>query len=76
MRVDAFDDRIPVPVFGPRMVSTSCGIVGAYVRSNWKERTQRESLTGRQWRQNQSLPGAEPALDSIRSSVGLRRQLP
>jgi hypothetical protein len=50
MRVDAFDDRISVPVFGLRMVCTSCGIVGADVRSNWKERTQRESLTGRQRR--------------------------
>jgi hypothetical protein len=50
MRVDALDDRIPVPVFGPRMVCTSCGIAGADVRSNWKERTQRESLAGRQRR--------------------------
>jgi hypothetical protein len=34
---------------GPRMVCTSCGIVGAYARPNWKERTEQESLTGRQW---------------------------
>jgi hypothetical protein len=31
MSVDGVDDRIPVPVFGPRMVSTSCAIVGADV---------------------------------------------
>jgi hypothetical protein len=46
MKVDAFDNAIPVPAFGPRMVRTSCGIVGADARSNWKERSARESLTG------------------------------
>jgi hypothetical protein len=50
MSVDAFDDRIPVPAFGPRMVCTACGIVGADVRPNWKERSGRETLTGVQWR--------------------------
>jgi hypothetical protein len=50
LNVDAFDDAVPVPAFGPRMVCTSCGIVGADARPNWQERTQRESLTGVQWR--------------------------
>jgi hypothetical protein len=50
MSVDAFDDRIPVPAFGPRMICTGCGIVGADVRPNWQERSQRETLTGVQWR--------------------------
>jgi hypothetical protein len=50
MNVDAFDDAIPVAAFGPRMVCTSCAIVGAYARPNWKERSQRESLTGGHWR--------------------------
>jgi hypothetical protein len=50
MNVDAFGDAIPVLAFGPRMVCTSCGIVGADARPNWKERSQRESLTGIQWR--------------------------
>jgi hypothetical protein len=50
MSADAFDDRIPVPAFGPRMVCTSCGIVGADVRPNWQERAERASLTGVQWR--------------------------
>jgi hypothetical protein len=27
----------------------SCGIIGADVRPNWKERSPQESLTGRQW---------------------------
>jgi hypothetical protein len=49
MSADAFDDRIPVPAFGPRMVCTGCGIVGADVRPNWRERPQSESLTGRRW---------------------------
>jgi hypothetical protein len=28
MNVDAFSDAVPVPAFSPRMVCTSCGIVG------------------------------------------------
>jgi hypothetical protein len=35
-------DRLPgdptVPSFRPRMVCTKCGIIGANVRLNWKER--------------------------------------
>jgi hypothetical protein len=50
MNVDAFGDTVPVPSFGPRMVCTGCGIVGADVRPNWQEREGRESLTGQQWR--------------------------
>ena len=49
LNVDKFDAAIPVSAFGPRMVCTGCGIVGAYARPNWKERTERESLTGGQW---------------------------
>jgi hypothetical protein len=47
---DAWPDDIPVPIFGPRMVCTSCGIVGADARPNWKERPPRETLTGVQWK--------------------------
>ena len=32
MNMDRFEDAVPVPSFGPRMVCTSCGIVGADVR--------------------------------------------
>jgi hypothetical protein len=46
MNVDTFDDAIPVPAFGPRMVCTSCGIIGAFARPNWQERAPQESLTG------------------------------
>jgi hypothetical protein len=41
---------VAVPTFGPRMVCTGCGIVGADARPNWTEQPQRETLTGMQWR--------------------------
>jgi hypothetical protein len=50
MNVDAFDDAVPVPVFGPRMVCTVCGIIGAFTRPNWQERAEQKTLTGIQWR--------------------------
>jgi hypothetical protein len=50
INVDAFDDTVPVPAFGPRMVCTICGIVGAFARPNWQERAEQESTTERQWR--------------------------
>jgi hypothetical protein len=46
MNVDAFDDAVPVPTFGPRMVCTGCGIIGALARPNWQERPPQENLTG------------------------------
>jgi hypothetical protein len=50
MNVDHLAGDLTVPSFGPRMVCTKCGNIGADVRPNWKERPQRESLTGKQWR--------------------------
>jgi hypothetical protein len=50
--VDGFDDDRPVPWFGPRMVCTGCGIVGADARPNWVDRPARESLVGPAWRSN------------------------
>ncbi len=38
MTVDAFGDATPVPAFGPRMVCTHCGIIGAFARPIWQER--------------------------------------
>jgi hypothetical protein len=38
-------DHVPVPTFGPRMVCTRCGIVGADARPNWLEPPP-ETLTG------------------------------
>jgi hypothetical protein len=46
---DRWPNYLPLPSFGPRMVCTGCGIVGADVRPNWQEREGRESLTGQQW---------------------------
>jgi hypothetical protein len=49
--VDAapWPDHMPVPSFGPKMVCSRCGIVGADARPNWKEQPDRPSLTGVQW---------------------------
>jgi hypothetical protein len=49
INVDRFAEDVPVPWFGPRMVCTSCGIIGAFARPNWQERPTGESLTGKQW---------------------------
>jgi hypothetical protein len=46
LSVDPWPDDVPVPSFGPRMVCTSCGIIGADARPNWVERSIRPSLTG------------------------------
>jgi hypothetical protein len=37
--VSAYADDVPVPSFGPRMVCTECGDIGADARPNWSERT-------------------------------------
>jgi hypothetical protein len=47
---DRWPDEVPQPSFGPRMICTGCGIVGAGARPNWKDRQSRPSLTGAQWR--------------------------
>jgi hypothetical protein len=51
LNVDAYADEATVPSFGPRMVCTICGIIGADARPNWQERPPQGSLTGRQWRE-------------------------
>jgi hypothetical protein len=43
-------DDVPVPTFGPRMVCTRCGIVGADARPNWHERAPPAVTTGAGWR--------------------------
>jgi hypothetical protein len=50
MNVDAYDEATTVPSFGPRMVCTCCGIIGADVRPNWQERPPPETMLGWQWR--------------------------
>jgi hypothetical protein len=36
--VSGYPDDVAVPAFGPRMVCTACGAVGADARPNWNER--------------------------------------
>ena len=36
--VAGYPDDIAVPAFGPRMVCTVCGAIGADARPNWQER--------------------------------------
>jgi hypothetical protein len=50
VNVDLVPGDVTVASFGPRMVCTKCGTVGADVRPNWTEQKDRESLTGVQWR--------------------------
>jgi hypothetical protein len=50
LRAGPWPNDVPVPSFGPRMVCTNCGFIGADARPNWQEQPQRESLTGVQWR--------------------------
>ena len=47
--VAAWPDNVPVLAFRRRMVCTKCGIIGADVRPNWRERPERKTLTGAQW---------------------------
>jgi len=35
--VSSYGDDVPVPSFGPRMVCTICGAIGADARPNWAE---------------------------------------
>jgi hypothetical protein len=39
--VDDYADDVPVPWFGPCMVCTACGMIGADARANWKEQPTR-----------------------------------
>jgi hypothetical protein len=38
MNVDHLPGDLTVPSFGPRMVCTKCGTIGADVRPHWRER--------------------------------------
>jgi len=35
--VSSYVDDVPVPAFGPRLVCTVCGAIGADARPNWNE---------------------------------------
>jgi len=38
LSAEPWPDNVPVPTFGPRMVCTRCGIVGADARPHWREK--------------------------------------
>jgi hypothetical protein len=38
INADQWPDEIEVPSFGPKMVCTKCGTIGADARPNWRER--------------------------------------
>jgi hypothetical protein len=46
LSADPWPDHVPVPAFGPRMVCTRCGIIGADARPNWRERPAQLSGAG------------------------------
>ena len=50
LNADRRPDHVTVPTFGPLLVCTRCGIIGAGARPNWREQPLRETLTGVQWR--------------------------
>ncbi len=41
LTADPWPDDVRVPSFGPRMVCTRCGIIGADARPNWQEQPAR-----------------------------------
>jgi hypothetical protein len=51
LSADPWSDDVPVPSFGPRMVCTRCGIIGADARPNWQEQPAGPAgtLTGPAW---------------------------
>ena len=46
MNVDHLPGDLTVPSFGPRMVCTKRGIIGADARPNWQEQPPRETIAG------------------------------
>jgi hypothetical protein len=62
LSADRWPDDVLVPAFGPRMVCTGCGIVGADARPNWQEQPRRERLTGIR---GEAERGLEKAADRV-----------
>ncbi len=63
LRADAWPDDVPVPWFGPRMVCTGCGIVGADARPNWQDRPSRPTLTGAASCSSRAITSELPSLE-------------
>jgi hypothetical protein len=69
---DPWPDHVSVPSFGPRMVCTRCGIIGADARPNWQEQPQRHRAG------KHAAPQARARLGGARRPnawVGLLRRL-
>jgi hypothetical protein len=47
LAVDDYGQDVAVPAFGPRMVCSGCGAIGADARPNWAERAAVSELGGR-----------------------------
>jgi hypothetical protein len=67
LSADPWSDDVPVPTFGPRMVCTRCGIIGADARLNWQEAPPRETLTGRAMAM--TTPSRKPQVSSAGRST-------
>jgi hypothetical protein len=55
--VSSYPDELPVPAFGPRMVCTVCGAIGADARPNWQERAAIGALSA-----DKKAPAVRPGL--------------
>ena len=51
---------VTVPSFGPKMVCTRCGIIGADARPNWQEQPARPSPTGNGLIEREPTAPSEP----------------
>jgi hypothetical protein len=68
LSADRWADDVPVPTFGPRMVCTKCGIIGADARPNWLEQPPRETLTGVPMAMIPSAPASAPCFKLLARS--------
>jgi hypothetical protein len=65
MSADPWSDDVPVPTFGPRMVCTRCGIIGADARPYWQEQPARETPDWRAMAMSPRKAGLDP--DQLRA---------
>jgi hypothetical protein len=62
LSAERWPDSTPVPAFGPRMVCSRCGIIGADTRPHWTEQPPRETLTGAQHSTSMITPASAHVL--------------
>jgi hypothetical protein len=66
--VSAYPDCVPVPFFGPRMVCTVCGAIGADARPNGTRETSKRQSRGRAAR-----PSECPLLPESGQTIAMQR---